>query len=570
MRKMNQWIALALMATLGGCFFAYDYEPTANSGGAGGGGSAISGSGVGGSTGSAAGVIDGESTADPNCGQPLCDSRPAAPECLATNCLQLQWARRAGIVEADQNARAIAISGHASPIIAIAGSYSNKSFEFLPSMTPPKLPEANMMAPFTDGYVALYHGNNGVPYWVTNFGDPTLPNTTTAPAPGVHRVATSVAFDSANNLIVAGFEDTANGSRRLIVQKYSAGSANSADRLWSKAAFGMESSRTEIIAIATAQTDIYLLGRAEASMAPIGCTDPTGSAAQLKSGPFVAKLDGAGTCVWLNSMDAASVDGAAPTAITTSNIDNYGVWITGTIKNKTAFGTLLLDPGIMGPMPFAAKFDATIGQSQGAYLLDAPSNSVFPLGIVTHTNEKIYLVGEAFGTSDIAPNVPSGKSGAFVAQVSPIGNSASTIDSAYDFPITGSTNNGARTTGIAISNNLIFVSGVFAGILGVTPKQEISTVDAIGNPHAAPFLAVLKPATNVSAPELLSFDAFPAGKAPYQTNTVALAQNGKYVALGGGWLFDLDFTTHNPTKNGLLPSADTTSADAFAALFKLP
>lgn len=522
---------------------------------------------------SSSGFVSGENTADPDCDQPLCDSR--GPACLATNCLQVQWARRAGNLEHEQLANSIAIFNGMTQAVAIAGIYVNDSVDLGENSTGIVLPAPSPTDSFREGFVAMYDLQTGTPLWAANLGDPTSQNKLRPPPlVGDSREALSVAFDSQGRVIVAGFENMTGGGRRLILQKYNP-ALGVEGMEWSRWALGSASSDTQAIAVTTVGTDIYLLGRAKANSADTGCIDQLSMPVHLKSGPFVARLDETGNCKWLTSIestDGVDFDLAVPTAMTASYADMHGIWFTGTFAGEldvtpapkiTASGA--------ATNAFAIQLDAKDGLIKSALKFSDPDGKDTPLGITTSSQGFIFLVGEADGMSTLAPGLTSGK-GAFVTQIERTGPSTFNI-APYTFPVQGVPLPGAKTTGVTFDKDLIYVAGSFAGTLSVMPAGtvpiDVSAADPAGNATPVPFLAVFQPG-EVGAPNLLSFDAFPSNATSYNSSFVVLAQRGDYVALGGAWSYDLDFTTHNPPYAGILPPPGGNKVDAFAALFKMP
>ncbi len=581
MRVTNRWIALSLLTVLGGCFFQYDYAPTGGGGMGGGSVDASSASGAGslggnggtggGSTGtSPSEFVPGETTATPVCKHVFCDSRPSG--CLEKDCFGVKWARRAGNLDHEQRAAGIAIFEGAQPVVAIAGTYVDSSFELSGSSNSVKLPDASPSDPtdaFKEGFVGLYALETGAPSWATNLGNPTNENKVRpVPIAGDSREARSVAFDSTGNVIVGGYEDPPGGTRRLILQKYVPTAAESL--VWSKATLGSVTSRTEIIAISIAADSIFVLGRALKSAEVTGCKDNLGNPVHLQSGPFVAKLDGGGNCSWLKTMestDGVDYDLAVPTAI---HADLSAVWITGTFTGMLDVTPIASFTATAASQAFAIELSLNDGSIQTAFRFEGPEKSATPLGITKNPNGHILLVGEAEGSSTLALGL-EGK-GAFVTDIERKGPSTFLV-SPYTFPVTGVGVPGAKATSIAINQGLAFVTGLFAGTLTVGPPgagaSEVTSTDIGGNATPVPFLAVFKPNAS-SAPDLLSFDAFPSTSTAYNSSFVVLAQSANYVALGGAWSQDLNFTTQNPQSSVSLPPSSSSKVDAFAALFKLP
>jgi hypothetical protein len=269
----------------------------------------------------------------------------------------------------------------------------------------------------------------------------------------------------------------------------------------------------------------------------------------IEAGMFVAKMAADGTCIWFRPINSASIDSSLPVAIVARNAGTNGVWITGRFTSSLALDqlTLLAVDGL--PNTFLVKLNDADGIPTAAYKFNHLMGRITPAAIDVTANGVPVLAGTVEGATEFDPNLKPAQQGAFVAAIDPDpadpykavvrsvvlpGGSASAVQ-------------GARATGITIRNGKIHVSGTFSGEITLPASGDI-----IANTSNVPFMAVF----DESGPKLLSFDAFevPGTAESYTISSfVQLAASPHGLALAGGWVQNLDLSTHDKKVDGFLP-----------------
>jgi hypothetical protein len=127
------------------------------------------------------------------------------------------------------------------------------------------------------------------------------------------------------------------------------------------------------------------------------------------------------------------------------------------------------------------------------------------------------------------------------------------------------TSDAIRATGIAYFNNRAYFTGTLAGTVALD-DTNLPFADNLMHPY----LAILAD-VNTNNPSLVGFDVFPGFGEVLSARPVNIAASSEGIALAGGWMHDVDFSTA-PTMTGYLPSPEMkpSTLDAFVAKFALP
>ncbi len=571
MHFRDKLLVSTLLFGLGGCILAYDYdahdgESAGGSGGSGGSGESSSSS-VGGAGGEPASSSSSSSSSGMggaggggDCASVLCDNRDKT---CPQDCFTLNWAKRAGNGQ-QQFARGVAVDTNGN--VAVVGEYHDTAFNFGTGFAT-QLSESTSMpgAAYTEGFMA-YYDTAGNPLWALSVSSPNAGFMT-------NRVATSVAFNNTNQMVVVGrdYSSIAPPMRAFIRQLDPLNPLSSTNG-WLLNTFAGETGSTEALAVATDQSNIYVVGRTNAQ-ATVTCG---ANMVMLDQGVVIAKYDAGGKCIWINSLNA-TFDAATPVAITARNAPADGVWITGTYTNNLGLNPLPVLPA-QGTATFVVNLNDADGSVRSGVRLSPQfgmtdgvlrPTALESLGTGSGGSGTLLLVGRMAGKTELNQELTSNsQSAAFITRLvvtpgaNPLVNPATATHMTK--VIAGPMMlDGARGTGIYLKGSKAYVAGTFA--TSATLPQG-SLVMHTGN---VPFLATIE-ATTLA---VLGFDSFATGmdEESFATNQVFLGGNNTRIALAGGWIKKLDLSTpFGMTMGEILPVATTNeSIDVFVSRFDL-
>lgn len=521
MRSRNQWIALAMLAGLGGCFFNYDYAPSGGTGGATGGnvsssGVSTGGSGVGGSsTSTSSGGTCTVTVCGDKAGNSTCTPTPGTP------CAASDWASRYGTTDNLQEAHAIAMGPNNEVIIG--GVYVNEAL--MVGIDGPTLNAASGNNSFLLRFSA--EGNlNGL-----------------ASVQGSDIVG--LAVNSMGHVSAITYED----SQTSLLQQWTPLGSQLSDPIWTR-------KFTNALATAVAvglDSTIYVLGQAGVG-AKLG-KDETGATTDIAAGMFVARYMANGSLTWakpFQPQDPSKSDAVHGAAITINN----GIWITGYFRTSlTAAGGSGIT-GNDGKNMFLVKLTEVDGlidpMHQHVYSPQTADGAIEPASLSVESGN-VYVVGKVQGPTDFSGDLGSKEDAAFMLRVDgqPIEPDVKRV---IRSEIIGANVYGSRMTGVVASNGRLYVAGTYSGALKIDPfASAVRSPGPVGSDLNTPFIAQLDPSNLAS----LSFTPFPGDGESFLNRHVyfaAAAMSGlpTHLAIAGAWTNTLNFQQGDMTKQDLL------------------
>lgn len=533
MHSHGKWFVVPTLVLLGGCFFGYGYHDFDGKGPGGAGGentnpaSAVSSN----SSNASSGGGGGGGVSCPDMPDVLCDNRPAG--CPMQDCFRLEWAAQAGNASSQ---RAVAAATDTMLNVAIAGNYHDLQFSFGNLST--ELSGSIAEGPYTEAFVALYDAA-GKAKWAQSVGTPNAMGPT-------NRRAVGVGFLSPSKIIVAGNEYIGADptQNQAIFQVYEATTGNLVSA-------GMKVPlRMDIMAMTTDNQDAYAVGVTHES----GTVDCNGQSAIIKVGMIVFKVNNAGQCMWVRSMQANNFNNVIPTAIAAHPTANKTVWITGQYSSQLDFGggNAITPTGVD---TFVASLSKLDGVPESVVTLDPDVGTIYPQAIdfddaQPNGTTTVFLGGKVVGPVSIlsSTSLVSTQSAAFVASLDvalpPTGMPCTAATRTAPDTLLLASNTDA-TAGATISRLIragthLYAAGTFA--------QEISnTLNSSGLKLAyageSPFLVTV----GTSPMKILGLDYFPTAAAAgkFMDGSAWLAGNETNLVLVGGWSYNLDLTTAN-------------------------